>query len=91
MSRNKDSVWQGFLDSLNLPSHTLIAKNHIELFEQKKLLLQEARRIIEYDNEQITLLLREKKLQITGKGLKIISFVDKYMVIEGEIHALRFE
>lgn len=63
---------------------------HVELFSNKKALVENCRGINEYSDFLISLNIGEKSLLFLGKGLQISSLESKNVVITGEIETINF-
>ena len=91
MKKENNSAWQNFVRALNLPEQTVVSHNHIELLDQNEIIVDDARSILEYEQDSIRILIRNKKLCITGRNLSINMFVENTMIIRGNISAVSFE
>lgn len=91
MKKENNSVWQNFIRALNLPEQTVVSHNHIELLDQHEIIVDDARSILEYEQDNIKILIRNKKLCISGQNLCINMFVENTMIIRGNITTVYFE
>ena len=74
-------------DVLNTASAKL---PHIELFSNKKVLVEKCKGINEYNNETVCINIGEKGMIFHGKNLQISSLESKNVVITGEIDTINF-
>lgn len=64
---------------------------HIEMFSNKRLLLDGSFSVMEYTSELICLKLKKGTLQILGRELGIATVTDVHIVIFGHIISIEFE
>ena len=78
-------------EGLDLPREMLVGGFSLSMFSAGELCVCGCRRILEYGEGEIRLLVGKRRLCIEGQGLLCASFSPKSMTVTGEIRALRFE
>lgn len=63
---------------------------HIELFLNKKIIIEGCQNIVDYQKEYIKLKLKKGFLNILGTNFLITSFEDEKIVIKGNIISIEF-
>lgn len=79
-----------FFDYNDTPSLSEVKTAHIELFSNKRALVERCKGVFEYNETFIKLNLGGKSGIFTGKNLKISSLEGKNLVITGEIETINF-
>jgi len=91
MKKGEKSVWQGFVNALNLPEDSFVPKTRLEILGRNRLTLEGVREILEYSCNTICVSAKEGSVSIEGDDLSIDMYVDKLMMICGNIHSIIFE
>lgn len=79
-----------FFDYNDTPSLGEIKSTHIELFSNKRALVERCKGVFEYNDTLVKLNLGGKSGIFIGKNLKITSLEGKNLVITGEIETINF-
>ena len=90
MRKGKD-FFDRFGERLDIPRAALPGGFSLSLSGQGELLVEGCRRISEYGDTKIRLLLSNTELEIKGEALLCTSFVGERLVICGRICSLAFE
>ncbi len=91
MSEKRKSDILSDIYSAELPYLAVGNQIHIEMFSNKRLVLDGAISVMEYTSELICLKLKKGVLNIYGSGLCINSVTDEHILIIGNIISLEFE
>ena len=91
LSDNKRKDIISDLYSAELPYLAVTNQIHIELYSNKRLILDGSFSVMEYTNELICLKLKKGTLHILGRELTINSVSQDHIFMTGEIINLQFE
>lgn len=75
---------EDFIDS------QMVKGAHIEMFFNKKIIVDGCHGVFEYSNEFMRLNLGKGSLMLFGKDFDILAFEDKVITIKGEISSIEF-
>lgn len=90
MKKSKDEFVTKFAEEMQLPLSALRDTFRIELTGNSEMHIEGCSGIIEYDENNITLGLRNNSVSVCGFALEITSFSDRQAVITGKITSVSF-
>ena len=91
MNKEKHAAFKNFISALGLPKQALLHQDHLEITGRNELIIDNAKGILDYEAEYIRLLLPDGHMIVQGKSLRVDMFVEKTIIIRGEIVSLTFE
>ena len=88
-SHNKETT-NTIIESLELPKDLFLGMPNIQMIGNREVYISNHRGILAYSQEEIVILAKEFRIEITGKSLFINSFSKEELTISGYIHSLHF-
>ncbi len=79
------------MEVMSLPKNAFTSQSYIELFGREEMSINEARGILEYDENYIKIMLKNGCVVIMGKALRVEMFLAKSIMIRGQIEQISFE
>ena len=77
-------------DSTELLDSEILKNSHIEIFSNKKIILEGCINILEYEDDFLKLKLKKGSLLIMGSGFSISVFENENIIINGNISSIEF-
>ncbi|MBR4027396.1 MAG: sporulation protein YqfC [Lachnospiraceae bacterium] len=90
MSNHNKETKTTIIESLELPKDLFLGMPNIHMIGNRELYISNHRGILAYSQEEIVILAKEFRIEITGKSLFINSFCKEELTISGYIHSLHF-
>lgn len=78
-------------DMLSLPHDIICGASNVSIIGSMRVMIENYKGILEYNNEEILLQGKQSKIRITGSCLKIRYYNEEEMVIDGQIDGVCFE
>ena len=78
-------------DLFSLPHDIVCGASNVSIIGSTRIIIENYKGILEYDNEEILLQGKHCKIKITGNCLKIRCYNEEEMVIDGRIDGVCFE
>lgn len=92
MKKKKVSHWKEHLvESLQLPKDLVFQESVITLLGEREILLENYRRILEYNREHLLILTSRCKIRIQGKNLEVLYYTNDEMKVSGQILDIMYE
>ena len=92
MKKKKVSHWKEYLvESLQLPRDLVFQESVITLLGEREILLENYRRILEYNHEHLLVLTSQCKIRIQGKNLEVLYYTGDEMKVSGQILDVTYE
>jgi sporulation protein YqfC len=85
------SLQKDFLDSLQIPKDLAFQESLVTCSGCSEILIENYRKILEYQNSCIRILLKKGKMRIEGDHLTIVYYSKDEMKVTGFIQAVFFE
>lgn len=83
--KSTSNIFSCFVKGLDLPVSAISGESSVELIGNKRVIVENAKRIIEYENNIIRLDTDKFNVVINGTQLTFNSYSDKIVVIDGNI------
>lgn len=77
-------------DLFSLPHDIVCGASNVSIIGSMRVIIENYKGILEYNNEVILLQGKQSKIQITGNRLKIRCYNEEEMVIDGRIDGVNF-
>jgi len=94
MKNNKEIKFQEqkelLADLFSLPHDIVCGASNVSIIGSMRVIIENYKGILEYNNEVILLQGKQSKIQITGNRLKIRCYNEEEMVIDGRIDGVNF-
>ena len=85
---HEHSVWRKLLDISGLEDECLPGRPVVELFDDNRLLIENHKRILIYEQDQICVAVRYGTLCVLGSNLRLRKISGKKLLITGKINRL---
>ena len=85
------SIWRNLLDISGLEDECLPGRPVVELFDDNRLLIENHKKIMIYEQEQICVAVRYGILCILGSNLRLRKISGKKLLITGKIDRLEIQ
>ncbi len=89
--RKKESVSKKIVNSLNIPEDVVFDIPRMTLYDNREMRIENYKTILEYEETNIKLALKEKFLEILGEKLEITVITDDEISIKGTITSILFQ
>lgn len=94
MKKNKTTKFleqkEQFADLFSLPHDIVCGASNVSIIGSMRVIIENYKGILEYNNDMILLQGKQSKIQIVGNRLKIRSYNEEEMVIDGRIDGVLF-
>jgi len=90
MSNKYKDLSKSVVHTLDLPQDLFLGLPNITLCGNQELYISNHRGILSYDEEVISILVKDYQIHICGKALFISSYTRDEITIKGYIHSLEF-
>ena len=77
-------------DLFSLPHDIVCGASNVSIIGSMRVIIENYKGVLEYNNEVILLQGKQSKIQITGNRLKIRCYNEEEMVIDGRIDGVNF-
>ncbi len=94
MKKNKLTNFQEqkeqLADLFSLPHDIVCGASNVSIIGSMRVIIENYKGILEYNSDMILLQGKQSKIQITGNRLKVRSYNEEEMVIDGRIDGILF-
>jgi len=90
MSKNNKQTTTKIIQSLDLPQDLFLGLPNISLNGNTEVYISNHKGILSYEEDLITILVKEHQIQIKGRGLSIFTYTKDDVTIRGSIRSLEF-
>ena len=90
MSEKNKQTTKKIIQSLDLPQDLFLGLPNISLIGNTEVYISNHRGILSYEENAISILVKEYQIQIKGRGLSIFTYTKDDLTIRGFIRSLEF-
>lgn len=90
ITAKKKNKFNFFTDKSEILSNEIIGGTHIEMFSNKKMILDGCKGIVDYQNQYIKLKLKKGYLTVIGTDFLISAYESGAITVNGNITSLEF-
>ena len=88
---NRKSIWRNLLDSSGLEDECIPGQSVVELLGENRVLIENHRRIMEYDLERICIGVSYGVVSILGRNLRLRHVTNRKLLVTGRIERLELQ
>ena len=88
---NRKSIWRNLLDSGGLEDECIPGQSVVELLGENRVLIENHRRIMEYELERICIGVSYGVVSILGRNLRLRHVTNRKLLVTGRIEPLELQ